>query len=175
MKSGSINHRGKRISEKTLMLRNQMWPEVKEDDLWVRTKKKGFTTIPRLMPLIMQIMDGLVEGKPVSRVYLSLWCRVFDESMVTIPNPNEMALEAGFSGSRAESNWASRVGLLKKIGFIDIQPGPSGNYHFVLIYNPYQVIKKLHKEKKVDQRLYNSLLSRAHVIGANDLNDEHII
>ena len=98
-----IQMRGKKIEARSLELRNQLWPELDESRIWVRQSKVGFTTIPRALPLIHLIMDNLSNGKPVSSIYFSLWSRVYDQGIVTISNPREMAFEAGFSGQRAEN------------------------------------------------------------------------
>jgi hypothetical protein len=56
--------------------------------LWSRKSAKGFGTVPRTLPLIMQITDRLNVGKPVSSVYglaqhalLELWKRRHDHAM----------------------------------------------------------------------------------------------
>ena len=59
-----------KIAEKQRQLRQKLWPDLDESKLWVRTQKSGFTTIPRTMPLILQIMDAMSKGKPVSTTYL---------------------------------------------------------------------------------------------------------
>jgi hypothetical protein len=159
-----------KIAKKTLKLRTQLWPKITEDMLWDRTKKKGFTTIPRTMPYFLQLMDDLSSGKPVSSTYMVLWCRTFDENMVTIANPREWAFESGFSGQRAELTWRTRMKRLEELGFIQTQPGPSGQYHYVLILNPYLVIKKLvdgGEQLRPDR--YNALVQRANDIGAEEL------
>ena len=59
---------------------------------------------------------------------------------------------------------------LIEIGFIYAKPGSAGNYNYVLILNPYEVIKKLNKAKKIPEALYNALFVRAQEVGAdNDL------
>ena len=65
--------------KRTLKLRDEMWPDLEDHDLWQRNKEVGFTTIPRTMPLLLQIMDDRSNGKPVSGCYLALWGRVWDE------------------------------------------------------------------------------------------------
>jgi len=163
--------RSAKISSNTLELRSQLWPELDENDLWTRKTKKGFTTIPRPMSIILHIVDDLSKGKPLSTTYLALWCWVFDESMVTIDNPREMAFEVGFSGQRAEATWMSRMKILAGLGFIDIKRGPSGPYNYVLILNPFKVIKGLYSDKKIPELSYISLFKRAQKVGANDLYD----
>ena len=144
--------RTNKIHDKTLALRTHLWPGLDERTLWVRTEKTGFITIPRLMPLILRIMDGLAaKGKPVSSTYFTLWCRVFDECVLTISNPQDVAFESGFTGQRRETTWASRMKILCDLGFIDARPGSSGKYHYVLILNPYLVIIKHHKKNLIPE------------------------
>ena len=162
--------RAKKISSNTLKLRNQLWPELDEKDLWIRDKHHGYTTIPRPMPIILRIMDDLSNGKPVSATYFALWCRVWDECLVTITNPREMAFEVGFTGQRAETSWANRVKILAELGFIDIKPGASGNYNYVLVWNPFKIIKQLHADGKVQEQKYAALVDRTQNVGANDLD-----
>src|SRR5260221_11585694 len=64
--------RNANITAEYVALRSKLWPEIKEEDLWPRTNQKGFTIMPRTMPLILQIMDAMAKGKPVSRAYLDL-------------------------------------------------------------------------------------------------------
>lgn len=158
--------RASKMSNKTLELRKKCWPDIDSKPLWVRTEKDGWTTIPCTMP---QIMDHLVlQSKPVSQTYLCLWFRVFDESMVTIESEKEMASEAGFTGQRAVTTWHSRMKNLIELGFIDAKEGQAGKYQYVLILNPYTVIKKLEKEKRVPHALYIALFSRAQKVGADE-------
>lgn len=162
--------RGKKMTSKTLALRRQLWPELDLDTLWDRTERVGYTTIPRTMPHILRIMDILSpKGKPVSQTYLSLWCRVFDESMITIQNPSELAFESGFSGQRALTTWNARMTQLVGMGFIDAKGGASGRFQYVLIYNPYIVIKRLNQTDKIPEIEYTALFARAQDIGATDL------
>jgi hypothetical protein len=170
MNSKQKKARAKKIFSKNIELREQLWPNITSDSLWNRKQNVGFTTIPRPMPHILQIMDELAaKGKPVSNVYLSLWCRVFDESMIVIQNEKDMAFEAGFTGQRAVTTWHSRMRNLVDMGFIEAKPGSLGKYNYVLIFNPYFVIKKLRKAKKISEELYIALFARAQDVGANDL------
>lgn len=168
----STNQRGNaRIAKRQLELRSQLWPTLNEEDLWRRKVSTGFTTIPRTMPLILEIMDSLSNGRPLSSTYLDLWCRAFDECFVTLNRSREMAFYAGFTGQRAEQTWIARMRLLHELGFIDVQPGPSGPLSYAVIWNPYRVIKKhrLQNTPGMSIELYNALVARATEIGATDL------
>jgi hypothetical protein len=115
-----------KISEKQLKLRATLWPKLVEDDIWSRKKgggyNSGFTTIPKTLSVILVIIDKLSpKGNPASTVYLDLWCRIFDESFVTMAGKHgEMAFAAGYSGQRAIQTWSRRMDVLVDLGFIEI-------------------------------------------------------
>ena len=160
-----------RIRDKQLKLRKTLWPELDENRLWLRKRQDGFTTIPRTMPLMLKIMDGMSKGKPISFTYLELWCRAFDECFVTLNNQPVVAFHSGFSGQRALQTWRDRIHILSDLGFIDIKPGPSGEISYLLIFNPYEVIKKHYENNQpgIPKDMYITLSARAIEIGANDL------
>jgi len=167
--------RSKRISENKLKIRNELWPTIDQDLFYDRTKESGFTTIPRTMPLILHLMDELSNGKPISSTFLSLWCRVFDEGMVVLKNPKELAFEAGFTGERAETTWRTRMKTLVELGFINAKPGTSGDFHYVLIFNPHKIIGKLKAENKLHQTAsYNAYYERLIEIGASNSKEEEV-
>lgn len=160
----------KSASERRRQLRNHLWPSVTEDQLWLRKMRQGFTTIPRTMPLIGRIMDQHSgKGFPVQQTYLTLWCWVFDEGIVEIHNPRELAFESGFSGTRGESTWRGRMKRLDELGFIMSKAGLAGDFQFVLLLNPFHAIYKLYTDKTKDI-YYNALLSRMAQVGAEDLD-----
>jgi hypothetical protein len=161
--------RRSKMTKKMLDLRNQIWPNLDEDMLWHRKRDDGFITIPRTMPHIMRIIDDLSpKGQPASSTYLALWVRLYDESVVTIVSETELAFEAGFSGQRAATTWAGRVAILENLGFINVVAGPKGLRQYVLILNPYIIIRKLREDDKVQDTLYTALFARAQEIGAVD-------
>lgn len=158
--------RSARMTQKRLKVRQQYWPSVTDDDLWLRSETKGFTTIPRGISIIMRIMDSLSPQKPLSNTYMALWCYGYDEMTVTIQKPRQMALESGFTGQRAETTWRERMRRLEELGFILSAKGFSGDFHYVLLLNPYEVVKNLKgKAYDVPDNLYNTLLDRMEEIG----------
>jgi hypothetical protein len=166
----SMKKGGRSVADRRKRLREALWPGVINEQLWLRTQNTGFTTIPRTMPLIGQIMDQLSgKGFPLFSTYLTLWCWVFDEAIVEIRNPREMAHEAGFSGPRAEATWRSRMRKLQELGFIKAKAGLAGEFQYVLILNPLQRIKELYAEKQEDMT-YTALLGRLTQVGADDLD-----
>lgn len=153
----------KKIAKRQLELRNRLWPSIGDDALWSRHSYNGFTTLPKAMPLMLSIMDDLAGGQPVSSTYLELWCRTFDESFVVLSKPREMAFHSGFTGQRAERQWKDRLKILRDLGFIMLEEGPSGPFSYALLLNPYKVIKHLYDTGNAGVRAdkYNALMERA--------------
>ena len=154
-----------KIQRQKAELRKSLWPELDEQRLWDWRNTAGWLNIPRAFPLLLQIMDRMSNGKPVSATYLDLWCRTYNDSFVVASNPRQMAFFSGFTGERAEHTWVSRVRILANLGFIDIKDGPSGPINYVLIWNPYEVMKRLRTEGRVDTRSYNALMERMIEVG----------
>jgi hypothetical protein len=164
-----------KIAQKKEKIRAQMWPKLDKSNLWDRKTSDGWLSVPRAMPLVLRIVDILApKGKPVSSTYFELWCRTFDDSFVIVSNPREMAFFSGFTGERAESTWRTRMNILDKLGFIDAQGSSLSPIHYVLLYNPFLVIKKHHEEKNLNDDYYNTLLHRLIEVGTNDLQDDDV-
>lgn len=163
-----------KIAEQRAQLRKQVFGDVDENYVWHRLKAKGFTTIPRTMPLIGAIMDGLAgKGKPVSTTYLELWSRSNDDGFVILNKHGEAAFASGFSGQRGVSTWKERIRKLEELHFIWTKPGSSGSLHYVQIWNPYRIITR-HKTAQTpgfSEMHYNALFERVQEIGAEDLGD----
>lgn len=153
--------------EKAKALRDSCWPDLDEKRLWNRNRFNGFTTIPRTLPLIMNIIDALTLSKPSGRVYFVLWCRAFDEALLVIDNPTTLAFEAGFTGERALSTWKDRMRSLVDLGFIEAKDGPTGAFHYVLLLNPHKVVWLL--KDKIQEGMFRQLQARAIDIGASDM------
>jgi hypothetical protein len=158
-----------KIREKRAALRKELWGNLDLSWLWNRKTHNGFITIPRTMPIILQIIDDLSKGTPASSTYFALWCRSLDDdSMIEIKDRNEFALESVFSGSRAVSTWTARMKLLRDLQFIDTKE-VSHEFSYVLIWNPHLVLKSLASNQKIPRmEFYNSLVKRAIDIGCKD-------
>ena len=160
----------------SLAMRKQLWPLVTDDMLWLRSERKGFTTIPRTMPLFMELiheMSKRVTGSksiPAGKSYLVLWCRVFDDAFVKVDVETVAAKEAGYSGERNVSTWREHLRVLQELGFIKYEAGPAGPCNFVLLLNPYQAVLALKEKGWLDKASEIALFQRAQEIGADDLD-----
>lgn len=160
------------ILARQLEARAKIWPEITNHMLWDRTERDGFSTVPRAMPLMMNIMDDLAgKGFPVGQTYIELWCRLYDELFLTLNRPEEMAFYAGFTGQRAVRTWKDRVKRLAQLGFIGLKSGPLGDMSYAVFFNPYHIIKRAYLRKLVAEDKFRALVIRANEIGAFDLDD----
>lgn len=156
--------------KKRLKIRNAVFPGLREDELWNRKQKVGFTTIPRPLPLLHRCMDMLSKNKPLASTYLDLWCRTFDDNFIVLDKAPAMAFAAGFTGNRRVNTWAERLDILAELGFIRLAEGDEGTRSYAVILNPYSVIKQ-HKDQ-LPTDLYNALVARSSNVGASDMDDE---
>jgi len=162
-----------KIKQKYMDIRNSLWGHIATERLWHRKTNVGFVTIPKTMPLIMQIMNDMSPGKPVSQTYFTLWCHTWDQSMVEIQNTMPFAFESGFTGKRAESTWKGRMKILSNLKFIDIKPAQYGEFSYILIWYPHKVLKKYYDNGKIIRpQYYTALMELANRIGAGkDFSD----
>ncbi len=165
--------RNKAIVQQQVALRRKLWPLIEDRDLWLRKARDGFATIPRTMPIVLTIMDGMAQGKRVSATYLDLWCRMMDEMFVQIQSPQNMAFASGFEGERAVRTWRERMHWLQDHGFISTRPGAGGELSYVILLNPYHVIRRHYEADHpgVTEARYIALMTRAHEIRAIDLEE----
>ncbi|WP_447740153.1 hypothetical protein [Variovorax boronicumulans] len=159
--------------EDTIAMRKHLWPDIGDELLWLvgDSKKKGFSPIPRPVPILMNMIGDAskhvsAKSVPAGRSYLVLWCRVFGEALVKIDNEMVAASEAGYSGERSVSTWREHMRVLKELGFIDYRPGAAGPMHFILLLNPYKVAMQLRAKGWIQEVQYTALFHRAREIGA---------
>ena len=134
--------------------------------IWHRKTNDGFTTVPRTMPIAMQAIDAQTKGSPAGHTLLCLWARSPDTPFVTIENPATFAAEAGFSGERAVDTWRKRMKALRDLWFIQSKPGPSGEFHYVLLINPNVSVEWMNRAGNVQGGLYARFIDRMMEIGA---------
>jgi hypothetical protein len=134
--------------------------------LWRRKSNNGFTTVPRTLPIAMQAIDKTSKGAPAGHSLFCLWARAPDHPLVIVENPATFAAEAGFAGERATDTWRKRMRRLRELGFIRTKPGPSGEFHYILLLNPNVAVGLMHLKGSVQTDLYGRFIERAADVGA---------
>jgi hypothetical protein len=162
-----MRHEGKSHADARESLRDTLWPDA-DGKTWHRHRNSGFTTVPRLLGLVLVLIKELSGAAgDASRVYLDLWLRSFDEGFVNVIDDDELAYSSGYKGSRATRSWRERIFQLKELGFIDVKPRGNTEVGYVLIWNPLRVCAKLYSEGKVEQEWWSAFVGRAADIGAS--------
>jgi len=159
------------IDRSQLDLRDRLWPG-SASLIWDRNDKpnvKGFTTIPRLLPLIMILIDELKEkGEGDARMaYLELWSRARDAQIVSIKDEEDIAYASNCTRpKRATRTWKDHMRVLKRLGFILIDSDGNREIGHILLLNPLAVAARLHKEGRTSRAWWSAFTRRASEIGA---------
>jgi hypothetical protein len=140
--------------------------DVPETLLWRRNLNDGFTTVPRPLPIAMQAIDETSKGAPAGHSLFCLWARAPDNPLVIVENPATFAAEAGFNGERATDTWRKRMRRLRELEFIRTKPGPSGEFHFILLLNPNLAVELMRRKGLVQDGLYGRFIERVADVGA---------
>ncbi len=154
------------MAERAQQLMLVHFPDVPEAWTWTRKTHDGFSTIPRTLPIAMQIIDAQSKGQPAGHVLFCLWARMPDHPVITIENPSTFAAEAGFLGERAVDTWRRRMKTLRELYFIATKPGASGEFHYVMLTNPNAAVEWMRNAGKVQDGLYGRFIERLPEIGA---------
>lgn len=146
--------------------REQLWPG-SSATIWSRKTGKGFCTIPRTLGLVMTLLEHLTEkGKDVSRIYMELWCRAFDEYLIEVSDEETFAYASGFvAPGRNVRSWQERIDILVKLGFIEVAPRGSKRHGYILLHDPHKVIKQLRAKGHVPANWWGAYTHRAVQIG----------
>ena len=155
-----------KMAERAQQQMNIHFPNMPSIWIWHRKTNDGFTTIPRTLPIAMQAADAQSKGQPVGHTLFCLWTRSPDHPLITIENPSTFASEAGFVGERAVDTWRRRMKKLRELWFIQTKPGPSGEFHYVLLMNPNGVMEWMHNNGLMQDGLYARFIDRAIEVGA---------
>jgi hypothetical protein len=157
--------------------RDRYWPD-SERRLWHRKTSDGYTTLPKTMPLILEIMERVEKGGPaLSRTYLALWCNTWDDSYVEVKSEDQLAFEAGFAQpnlARRRLEWRKRMQQLEALAFIETRKADLA-YQHVILWNPHEAVTVLLDKypERIGDALKNALLDKATDIGAKDLLSEY--
>lgn len=165
LKQGQAKRIG--MAERAAALMELHFPQFPEAWLWRRGTTKGFTTIPRTLPIAMEAIDNQSKGQPAGHTLFCLWARTPDGPLVVIENPATFAAEAGFSGARVVDTWRRRMKFLRDHQFILPKRGPSGDFHYVLLLNPNAAVEWMRHQGKVQDELYGRFRDRMAEVGAS--------
>lgn len=134
--------------------------------------------IPRTAGMVAEVvikeahkkMFGASSG--AGATYMTIWLHVMACGVARIDSEEDAAFEAGYGGERAVTTFRRHLRTLKKMGFIDLVES-RGRIKWVLIFNPYQVVKRLHEEGNLTSDTFKAVSDRAMAIGvSHELEEE---
>lgn len=150
--TGSKRSRTSELLRRRIELRDQLWPDSARI-VWDRLdrKEKGFTTIPRTLPLVGTLIRHLTDRLDASRTYFDLWGRSWDGGLVEIMDEEEMAASCGYAAAKRNvRTWRERMVALERLGFIRIQPKGTRKYGYVLLVHPHDAVERLRHDNDHD-------------------------
>lgn len=154
------------MAERAQIQMDLHFPGCPAEILWRRKTNDGFITIPRTLPVVMQAVDVQSKGTPAGHTLFCLWARSPDHPFLTIENATTFAAEAGFVGERAVDTWRKRMKHLRSLNMIATKPGPTGDFHYVLLLNPNTGLEWMRLHGMVQDGLYSRFLDRISEVGA---------
>jgi hypothetical protein len=153
------------MADRAAKLMEIHFPAFPKERIWHRKQNDGFTTLPRTLPIVLQVIDEQSKGQPAGHTLFCLWSRSPDHSLLAIDSLATFAAEAGFKGKRAIDTWRRRMKLLRSLGFILTKEGASGEFHYVLLLNPNVAVEVLRQQGKVQDLLYGRFRDRLIEVG----------
>ncbi len=157
-----------KIIAKHLAQRDLLWPDA-DQFVWDWNNSKGYVHVPRLLPLVMVLINELSPSGDPSAVYLEIWTRCLDGGFYEVDDEEGCAYAAGYTGQRAVRTWRERMRTLRKLGFIETLSTGNREFGSVLIINPLLVCARLRHDKdtKVPDAWWSAFVSRARKISAD--------
>jgi len=155
-----------KMAERSKQQMELHFPGIPQDFLWHRKTNDGFTTVPRTLPIIMQAIDMQSKGQPAGHTLFCLWARSPDNPVIVIENPATFAAEAGFIGERAVDTWRKRMKKLRELRMILTKPGPSGEFHYILLVNPNAALEWMRSHRLLQDGIYGRFVDRLMEVGA---------
>jgi hypothetical protein len=174
------SRKANKAREAAIKIRDQLWPGLDSSEIWSSTDRKrvGFAQVPRVLSLVMGMINDVTKKKtgkalPAGRTYLVLWLHGYGEGIVKIDSEQEAAYEAGYGGERGKTTFRAHMAALKDLGFVDYAKGPKGPYQWVLLRNPYKVVKELADQNLITKDQFVAFTERTFAVGAgSDLGEE---
>lgn len=170
----------KSLTEWAKDIRALYWASVTDDQVW-SSAAGGWTSIPRALGLICEVAIREAHKKmfkassAAGTTYMTIWMHSQASGVARIESEEDAAFESGYGGERGITTFRRHLRTLKQMGFIDFIEEGRGRVKWVLIYNPYQVVKKLHEDGHLDKHVFRAVSERAIGIGvSHELEDEEV-
>ena len=165
--------KGKSRKRKTLTewakdIRALYWSAITDDQVW-SSSAGGWTAMPRAVGLICEVAVKEAHKKmfnassAAGTTYMTIWMHSQASGVARIESEEDAAFESGYGGERGVTTYRRHLRTLKQMGFVDFVEEGRGRVKWVLLFNPYQVVKKLYEEGHLDKHVFRAVSERATV------------
>ncbi|MBF3419113.1 hypothetical protein ISF41_22435 [Burkholderia pseudomallei] len=167
----------KTLEDAAKQYRNIGFAHVPEEDVWT-SERGGWAAVPRPIGMIAANVIGAAHKKMFQKTcaagstYLTLWLRAQGSGVSRIESEADAAFEAGYGGQRGITTFRQHMRALKSLGFIDYIEENRGRIKWVLLLNPYRVVKKLFDGGHIELATYLAVTERSNAIGVGDEFDD---
>jgi hypothetical protein len=168
----------KTLTEYAKEIRGLHWPAVTDDQVW-SSEAGGFAIVPRTAGMVAEVVIREAHKKmfnassAAGTTYMTVWLHSQSNGVARIESEEDAAFESGYGGERGVTTFRRHLRTLKTMGFIDFIEESRGRVKWVLIFNPYQVVKKLHDAGHLDSQTFRAVSERAMGIGvSHELEEE---
>src|SRR5437667_9813910 len=96
-----------------------LFADVPKEEPWSNSLK-GWSWVPRTMPLILQAIRLMSKGTSAAETYFALWCNCVSESIVEMNNRPMLIASAGYTGPSNERTWKDRIRNLAQLGILKL-------------------------------------------------------
>lgn len=161
------------IDEAAKAYRAIHFPTVKDEHVW-STVDGGWASIPRALGMVATVVikeahkSKLKSPSAAGVTYMTLWLRSQASGMARIESESDAALESGYGGERGVTTFRRHLRSLKDLGFIDYFEESRGRVKWVLLNNPYRVVRQLFEEGLITKATFSAVQERAQAVGGAD-------
>lgn len=155
----------RKLRARRVVVRDALWADA--DTVVFSPLTGGWAQIPRTVPMVAGLIDTLGGRENAGRLYVVLWAYQYGDGFVEVPDPAQLALEAGYMSTRAERTFDERVALLARLGFVRTAENGLRDHGFVLLLDPHRVVARIRAEqpKKIPGRWWSAFQARCSAVG----------
>lgn len=155
----------KRLILRRRAKRDSLWPDA--PGVVFTPATGGWAQMPRTVPMIASLVDELGGRDKAGRLYITLWAYELGDGFVEVPDPAQLALEAGYVTNRAERTFNERIAILRGLGLLRTARLGLREHGFVLLLDPHLVVAGIRDQNpdSVPERWWTAFVSRCGNIG----------
>jgi hypothetical protein len=146
------------IAKRREEIRLRYWSD---EDLWTGEKEIGWFSVPRSLPLVMNLLSSkeISGGKDPGSVYLELLSRQRGEGVIEMADEADHAFASGYDGNRAVRTWQERMKILEEVGFIRCVKVGNQRYKYVAIVHPTTAVRRLREQGRIHDMWWDAYLA----------------